>query len=50
LKLKLFNLTGIAGGYLFLVLPHSEPPLKQQSKAGWFDQPAFFDFIFLGLY
>jgi len=32
LKLKLLNLTGIAGGYLFLVLSHSEPPLKQQKK------------------
>jgi len=35
LKLKLFNHTGIAGGYLFLNrFAHSEPTLKQQAEEG----------------
>lgn len=36
MKLKLLKLTGIAGGLLFLVLPYSEPPLKQHTKSASF--------------
>ena len=32
LKLKLFNLTGIAGSYLILAPLRENPPLKQQKK------------------
>ena len=48
MKLKLSNHTGIAGGYLFLTLPCSEPLLKQQLKdpvrigEGLFTAPAVF--------
>jgi len=45
LKLKLFNHTGIAGGYLFLTLPCSEPPLKPQYNEKW--TFVHFSFIFV---